>query len=809
MKAIVFDLDGVLFDSPDVHFDALNMSLLQHGLNKISEKDHINIYNGLSTNQKLSKLGVSDNLRKAIQQTKQKITISLLKATIREDVRLYRFLNSLKNVGIKLACATNCVRESQLLILRLLGIIELFDVLLCNEDVENPKPSPDIYNKCILKLGFDGNDVVIVEDSPTGIAAAKASEAGNVITVKGPHDIHLKTLFPDIKNPKLVIPMAGKGSRFANVGYKDPKPFIDVLGKTMIETVTNNLSTDLQNAIYICQKEWVDRTTKLFPQSQIVGIEGYTEGAACTVQKGLETLHDNDSVIVANSDQYVVWDKDEFLIKMHLLQADGGIVTFKASDNKWSYVKLSADDNNVATHVAEKKVISNVATVGIYWWKKVSMLKESITKMVACNDRYNNEFYLCPTFNYMIKKSLRVCVYESKKMWSLGTPICLDKYLTHHWPTFISHKGNVTGIDAKTENNPEHINAVLRKYDVEVDFWVLSNSRLYLGHDEPIHEIDPKFLQNKRLWIHCKNTQALQYVVDNKLRGFYHNVDDYTMTTTGQIWVYPGKECPKGGVIVKPNKMYTMDEINKAAHVCSDTIYPMCWIKKTCLILIRGETFREGRYKMSETADFKEQVDTLESILNYIVLGVKAQGYYPSLILELICPQKHIGKLKDTVHNMFGHYIQHLGIHNKRLGRAQRDTTRIVLEKHETKLSDSDIFIITRPDLYWSKSPLPKLSTTTKITALGMLAKNGVHGVMDQIFVCPKELTTKFVNYMKNPSHKGKETNYHDIIKIFPDIVTCLTNEKYYSNTETGWNPYYRIIGRSTTKNRYPANHKF
>jgi hypothetical protein len=117
----------------------------------------------------------------------------------------------------------------------------------------------------------------------------------------------------------------------------------------------------------------------------------------------------------------------------------------------------------------------------------------------------------------------------------------------------IAHRGLTNGPNSNLENHPDQIMLALNQgYDCEIDLWILDN-QYYLGHDAPTYEIDWKFLENRGLWIHAKNIEAL-YVLgaDNRLNFFWHQEDDFTLTSQGHIWTYPGKSITNNSVVVLP-----------------------------------------------------------------------------------------------------------------------------------------------------------------------------------------------------------------------------------------------------------------
>lgn len=116
---------------------------------------------------------------------------------------------------------------------------------------------------------------------------------------------------------------------------------------------------------------------------------------------------------------------------------------------------------------------------------------------------------------------------------------------------FISHRGNISGSNPERENTiPYIIEARTAGFDVEVDVWY-HNNQWYLGHDEPKHTVNIEGLRNTWMWKHAKNAAALEKLVENQLHPyFWHENDDYTLTSTGIPWIYPGKKMVTGGVVV-------------------------------------------------------------------------------------------------------------------------------------------------------------------------------------------------------------------------------------------------------------------
>jgi dTDP-glucose pyrophosphorylase len=242
---------------------------------------------------------------------------------------------------------------------------------------------------------------------------------------------------PQWTNDKLnvIIPMAGAGSRFEQAGYTFPKPLIDVKGKPMIQVVVENLNM-VANFIFIVQKSHrikynLDTLLNIIaPNCKIIEVDGLTEGATCTALLAKDLINNDNPLFFANSDQFVSWDSNEFMYKMQETDCDGGIVTFESIHPKWSFTKVN--EFGLVTEVAEKNPISNMATVGFYYWKHGSDFVKYAEQMIEKNIRVNNEFYVCPVFNQAIEGGKSIRTFEVNKMWGLGTPEDLKYFIENH-----------------------------------------------------------------------------------------------------------------------------------------------------------------------------------------------------------------------------------------------------------------------------------------------------------------------------------------------------------------------------------------
>ena len=236
---------------------------------------------------------------------------------------------------------------------------------------------------------------------------------------------------------QFLIPAAGLGSRFSALGYKDPKPMIKLHGIPLILWVITNFKYFEGDTILIAirdntvnQNKIKELTRNIKARIEFIVIDKLTDGAARTVDIASQLLDPKEPLIVANSDQFVASDLNPFRNLVESQNIDGAILTMKASSNKWSYVSKNNFGN--ITKVVEKTEISPEATVGIYGWSKLSSFQESFIEMISNEDKTNNEYYLAPTYNYLIKegKIIKPCNAGeiNKTIFGLGTPEDLEYF---------------------------------------------------------------------------------------------------------------------------------------------------------------------------------------------------------------------------------------------------------------------------------------------------------------------------------------------------------------------------------------------
>ena len=449
-KLLIFDLDGVLINSKHIHYKALNNALEQVFHDNrffISEEDHLSIYDGLPTKKKLQilteKRGLSPEYYDEIVYKKQKETHNQLRWVTNKKIT--DTIVQLKQNGFKIAVASNSIRDTVKTCLLALDIMDQVDYFVSNEDVMKSKPFPEMYWKCMTALNAIPAMTWIIEDSPVGRQSAIDSGA-HLIPVESPDDVTVEYIMGIIDNPdkkktsiwtdnnlNILIPMAGHGSRFSNAGYIFPKPLIEIGGKPMIQVVVENLNIKA-HYIFLVQKEHYLKYNLQYmlnliaPGCDIVQVDGVTQGAACTALLAKEYIDNEKHLLIANSDQFIEWNSSETMYSLTSNKTyDGGILTFNSSHPKWSYAKTNELGHVI--EVAEKKPISNNATVGVYYWNKGSDFVKYAEQMIDKNIRTNNEFYICPVYNEAIGDKKTIITKQIKAMHGIGDPDSLREFL--------------------------------------------------------------------------------------------------------------------------------------------------------------------------------------------------------------------------------------------------------------------------------------------------------------------------------------------------------------------------------------------
>lgn len=455
IKAILFDLDGVLVEARELHYQALNKALAKFGYT-ITRDEHLSTYDGLPTTKKLELLterkGLSKESYDEIWKEKQRQTKEIINAEFQGDERIQGILQRLKDEGYRMAVCSNSIRENTELMLSRKGLLEFMEFFLSNQDVKFSKPHPEMFLRAMVKMGVGPRECLIIEDSHHGREAAHAAGA-YVCGVENTSDVTYEKIATSLSevaehhknakyvpkwqggNLRIIIPMAGEGKSFQKAGFTFPKPLIDIQGKPMIQWVVENVNVD-GKFIFIVKKEHLEKYNLSYllkliaPGCEIVPLEEPTEGAACSVLKAKHLIDDENPIAVVNSDQLIEWNSNEFFYAMAADECDGGIVTFESTHPKWSFVKKG--ENGFVTEVAEKKPISNQATAGVYYFKKGSDFVRYAEQMVSLDIRTGGEFYVCPVYNEFLKDKKKIRAFPVKKVWSFGTPEDVHLFLDKH-----------------------------------------------------------------------------------------------------------------------------------------------------------------------------------------------------------------------------------------------------------------------------------------------------------------------------------------------------------------------------------------
>lgn len=201
IKAIIFDMDGVLIDAKEWHYAALNRALDYFGMG-LSRLEHVTTYDGFPTRKKLEMLSIEKNLPRELHdficRLKQQYTIDEITLKCKPQFIHQYALARLKKEGYRLAVCSNSVRETIDLMLRKADLMPHLEFFLSNEDVEHHKPHPEMYQKAIARFGLSPLECLVVEDNPQGIKAAQESGA-HLLEVKDPKDVHYENIIEHIK----------------------------------------------------------------------------------------------------------------------------------------------------------------------------------------------------------------------------------------------------------------------------------------------------------------------------------------------------------------------------------------------------------------------------------------------------------------------------------------------------------------------------------------------------------------------------------------------------------------------------------
>jgi NDP-sugar pyrophosphorylase family protein len=233
----------------------------------------------------------------------------------------------------------------------------------------------------------------------------------------------------------VIIPMAGLGTRFPSEKYL-PKPLIDVNGEPMIIRAIKSLGMPRDTHWYfiIRENQYTDLVKQIIstelPNAVFYAVTETTEGPASSALLFEEYIDNNEELIIANCDQIMEWNSSLFFHNVRLY--DGAVVTYYSDTEKNSYVRIN--EQGLATELREKEVISNISLNGIHYWQRGSYFVKSAYAMIDADDRApNGEFYIAPTYNYMIKAGQRVGIYHipNEQHHAVGVPLDLERFIAY------------------------------------------------------------------------------------------------------------------------------------------------------------------------------------------------------------------------------------------------------------------------------------------------------------------------------------------------------------------------------------------
>lgn len=235
---------------------------------------------------------------------------------------------------------------------------------------------------------------------------------------------------------KVIVPMAGRGARFADQGVQTPKPLIEVRGRPMVAWALDGLAELLAMAttvVFVVLREHDERygLRGLLPslvgtKTEVVVIDGVTEGQLCTVLAATPYLEPGEDLLVASCDTYVApgLARD---IATRAADCHGIISVVRAAGESWSFART--DDRGRVVQVAEKERISDLASTGLYYFSRADELVDTASEMIARGERTRGEYYVIPVYQKYIARGWRVDVSVTTEMHDMGTPEALSHFL--------------------------------------------------------------------------------------------------------------------------------------------------------------------------------------------------------------------------------------------------------------------------------------------------------------------------------------------------------------------------------------------
>ena len=452
VNAVVFDLDGTLVETRDLHKEALNEALrsVAGAAFVISEDEHQAEYDGLSTAQKLKKLNTAKNLNpelnKAIWARKQELTDAMVSKTVKPDERIVHVIRELKRLGYPVGIASNCIRSSVDLILKCLGIYDLVDLSVSNDDVEFAKPAPDIYLKAAACFGIAPDELLVVEDAPFGWQSALLAGA-RLLRVTSPADVTVPRLLNAISELNnstdpvvVVVPLAGPIPNVHTVaGVRGLHPALyDVRGLASIEHAISSIVSrrhpmefvfvlmgdSISDGLLLKAAQWLP--------TRIVRLQTPTRGALESVLAAENCIRPGAPLLISDGSHVVEWLPGQDIDA--LLDARGctaAVTVTRSEDTRWSYANVDSD--GCISSVQEKTRISNTALTGLYMWRNGADFIRDAREAVRLGPRVRGLMYVAPVLNYAVSRHERVRATSVAASHSLRTHAEAAAYASRHY----------------------------------------------------------------------------------------------------------------------------------------------------------------------------------------------------------------------------------------------------------------------------------------------------------------------------------------------------------------------------------------
>ena len=229
----------------------------------------------------------------------------------------------------------------------------------------------------------------------------------------------------------LIIPMAGRGSRYTNVGYTTPKPLIEINGKPMLYHAFQSVKdVPFTKVIFIALKEHEETygVNKIIKEQivfdfELVLLDDVTEGQLCTVLEAAHFFQPNQSLLIAASDSFI---ESNIADDIATTNADGLISVINLPGEQWSFAKT--DEQGHVTEVAEKTRISDHASTGIYYFKDALQFKHHAEALIKNKETTKGEYYIMPLYNKLIAEGANIRLSHAQSMWDMGTPEAKQKF---------------------------------------------------------------------------------------------------------------------------------------------------------------------------------------------------------------------------------------------------------------------------------------------------------------------------------------------------------------------------------------------